>query len=184
MTKKNSEPNQFISFFVAGQELAFPILRLCDVVLSDAIRAFASTESAVRGALDYEGSILPAIEVGMKFGLASSPTTPLTRVMIVVVTIGGERTQIGVLVEGINEGFELPRRRIEKAPSTMAGAEYLMGVVKLEDRSVPLIDVDRLLSVADLKLIAALKSSGIEPLAAAEVNDGFNLPRPLPCKTA
>ena len=184
MTKKNSEPNQFISFFVAGQELAFPILRLCDVVLSDAIRAFASTESAVRGALDYEGSILPAIEVGTKFGLASSPTTPLTRVMIVVVTIGGERTQIGVLVEGINEGFELPRRRIEKAPSTMAGAECLLGVVKLEDRSVPLIDVDRLLSLADLKLIAALRSSGIEPLATDEVNDGFNLPRPLPCKTA
>ena len=181
MTRKTSEPNQFISFFVAGQEFAIPILRLCDVLLSDAIKALPSTESAVRGAVDYEGSISPAIEVGAKFGLASSPTTPLTRVMIVVVTLCGERTQIGVFVEGINEGFELPRRRIEKAPSTMAGAEYLIGVVKLEDRSVPLIDVDRLLSRADLELIAALRSRGIEPFAATEVNDRFNLPRNLPC---
>ena len=183
MTRKTSEPNQFISFFVAGQELAFPILRLSDVLLSDAMRAFSSTESALRGALDYEGSILPVIDVGTKLGLASNPITPLTRVMIVLLTIGGERMQIGVLVEGINEGFELPRRRIEKAPSTTAGAEYLIGVVKLEDRSVPLIDVDRLLSPADLKLIAELRSGGIEPFAAGVVDPSFNLPRDLPCKT-
>jgi len=183
MTRKTSELNQFISFFVASQEFAFPILRLCDVLLCDAMRALPSAQSAVRGVLDYEGSILPAIDVGAKFGLASSPATPLTRVMIVVVTVGGERTQIGVLVEGINEGFELSRRRIEKAPNTVTGAEYLIGVVKLEDRSVPLIDVERLLSPADLKLIAALRSSRIEPFATGVVDHSFNLLRKLPWET-
>jgi purine-binding chemotaxis protein CheW len=183
MTRKIRELHQFISFFVAGQEFAFPILRLCDVLLCDAVRALPSAQSAVRGALDYEGSILPAIDVGAKFGLTSSPTTP-TRVMIVVVTVGGDRTQVGVLVESINEGFELPRRRVEKAPNTVAGAEYLIGVVKLEDRSVPLIDVERLLSPADLKLIAELRSGGVEPFAAGAVGHSFNLPRNLPWKTA
>ena len=183
MTRKTPELNQFISFFVAGQELAFPILRLCDVLLCDAVRELPSAQSVVRGALNYEGSILPAIDVGAKFGLASSTTTPLTRVMIVVVTVGGERTQIGVLVEGINEGFELSRRRIERAPKTAIGAEYLIGVVKLEDRSVPLIDVERLLSQADLELIAALRSNGIEPFAAGVVDHSFDLLRKLPWKS-
>lgn len=183
MTRKTPELHQFISFFVAGQEFAFPILRLCDVLLCDAVRALPSAQSAVRGALDYEGSILPAIDVAAKFGLAASPITPATRVMIVVVAIGGERVPIGVLVEGINEGFELSRRRIEKAPSTIAGTEYLIGIVKLEGRSVPLIDVDRLLSPADLKLIAELRSGGIEPFAGGVVDPSFNLPRDLPCKT-
>ncbi|HEX4803729.1 MAG TPA: chemotaxis protein CheW [Myxococcaceae bacterium] len=184
MTRKTPELHQFISFFVAGQEFALPILRLCDVLLCDAVRALPSAQSAVRGALDYEGSILPAIDVGAKFGLTSSPTSPSTRVMIVVVTVGGDRTQVGVLVESINEGFELPRRRVEKAPNTVAGAEYLIGVVKLEDRSVPLIDVERLLSPADLELIAQLRSGGVEPFAAGAVGHSFNFPRNLPWKTA
>jgi purine-binding chemotaxis protein CheW len=183
MGRKTPEPNQFLSFFVAGQELAFRILRLCGVQSSDAMRPLASNESAVRGVLDYEANALPVIDVAAKFGLGQSPIGPSTHVMIVVAAIDGERAPIGVLVESINEGFELPKRRIQKAPSTMPGSKCLIGVGNVGNRSIPLIDVDRMLSDHDLKLIDALRSSGTEPSATVDAGT-FNLPRKLSEKQA
>ena len=194
------QSNQFLSFFIAGRELACRILSLSGVRLADGMSAFPLSESVVRGVLDYEGSLLPVIDVTAKFGLSRCPITPTTRVLIVVVSIDGERTSIGVLVEGISEAFELAKRRILRAPNSMHGAEYLVGIAKFEDRSVPLIDVDRLLSRDDLKLIAALRSSGInqiaksngseqverssgiEQVATDDPDERFNFLR-TPCKT-
>jgi purine-binding chemotaxis protein CheW len=161
------QSNQFLSFFIAGQEFAIRILCLSGVRLADGLSAFPLSDSVIRGILDYEGSLLPVIDVTAKFGPTRCPITPTTRVLIDVVTLDGERTSIGVLVEGISEAFELAKRRIQRAPIAMEGAEYLLGIAKFEDRSVPLIDLDRLLSKDDHKLIIALRSNGIEQMASS-----------------
>jgi purine-binding chemotaxis protein CheW len=66
----------------------------------------------------------------------------------VVVTRGEELA--GLVVDAITQVIRVPAERIEPPPQTIgeADAEYLRGVVRLDERLVILLDLARVLEIA------------------------------------
>ena len=111
----------------------------------------------VRGVLNLRGTVVPIIDLPVKFGL---PATTLGGTYIVVVDLvwNGEAVRLGLVTPGIGRVVEVAEEEINAVPDfgTRIQSEYLRGVARIDERFVLFLDAERLLSPAELLRITAL----------------------------
>ena len=114
----------------------------------------------VRGVMNLRGSVVPVIDLTVKFGLPESPVTNRTCIVIAEVALDGEPAVMGIVVDAVSQVLELSPADIEPPPAfgTSVRVDYLLGLGKFGDRFVLLLDIDRVLSAAELLKAASLES--------------------------
>ena len=101
----------------------------------------------VSGVINLRGRITPVVDLRKRFELAQQEITRDSR--IVVVDIDGD--DIGMIVDAVTEVLRISTTQIHRPPSTMSaagGSDYIVGIAKLEERLVLLLDLERVLTTA------------------------------------
>lgn len=140
--------SQYLTFTLAGEEYAFGILRVREILEYDTITRVPNAPAGVRGVINLRGRVVPVVDLAQPFGLPPTATTRRTCVVIVEVEAGGEQLVLGVLADAVQQVLDLAPADIEPAPAfgTRVRTDYLRGVGKVDgQRFVLLLDVDRLL---------------------------------------
>jgi purine-binding chemotaxis protein CheW len=147
--KKNS--SQFVGFQVDGQQYAFRIEQIQEIVILDQVTQTPQVADYVEGVSNLRGAIIPIINLRKLFGLDPKPTDADTRTIVVNV---GERT-MGCTVDMVSQVIRIPEESIQPAPETVtaAGANYISGFAKLDERLVIVLDIDELLNPENLDRI-------------------------------
>jgi purine-binding chemotaxis protein CheW len=145
--------SQFVGFEVDGQEYAFRIEQIQEIVILDRVTQTPQVADYVEGVSNLRGAIIPIINLRKLFGLAPRAADAQTRT--IVVNVGG-RT-MGCTVDLVSQVIRIPVEAIQPAPEsvTAGGADYISGFAKLNDRLVILLDIDELLSPEKLSRIRA-----------------------------
>jgi purine-binding chemotaxis protein CheW len=151
---ENAVVQQFLSFVVADGDCAVPILEVREILQFEGVTPVPGAPRAVRGVINLRGSVVPVVDVAVKFGRPEIAPTRWTCVVVVEARLGEQRTLVGLLADSVREVLELRAEEIEPPPALGNGArtEYVVGMGKLGKGFVLLIDVDRLLS-AEEKLV-------------------------------
>ena len=81
--------------------------------------------------------------LGHRFDLPEAEATDESRIMVLNV---GSKT-VGIVVDAVSEVLRVSHKDIAPPPATVAGLgrEYLTGLVKLEDRLLIMLDIDKIL---------------------------------------
>ena len=110
------------------------------------------TPSFVEGVINLRGKVIPVIDLRKRFSLTVNERNNENR--IVVVDIGGQ--DIGVIVDAVNEVLRILSDSVEPPSSVITGADsdYLLGIAKLEDRLIILLDLERVLSEEEQEILA------------------------------
>ncbi len=139
--KKNS--SQFVGFQVAGQQYAFRIEQIQEIVILRQVTRTPQVPDYVEGVSNLRGSIIPIINLRKLFGLEPKPADSETRTIVVNV---GERT-MGCTVDVVSQVMRIPEDDIQPAPETITsvGASYVSGFAKLDDSLMIILDIDELL---------------------------------------
>ena len=147
---------QYLSFQVAGETYAVGVLQAREIIEYTAVTRVPHAPPAVRGVINLRGSVVPVVDLAVKFGLPQSEIGRRTCVVIVECTIDGESLVMGVMADAVSSVLDLAPADIEPAPSfgTRVRTEYLKGMGKLDGGFVLLLDMDKLLS-ADEAAVAA-----------------------------
>jgi purine-binding chemotaxis protein CheW len=105
----------------------------------------------VKGVINYEGMILPIINLGIKFHLIASEIEENTK--IIVTKYGGTRT--GIIVDLVSEVLNANLGDIETPPDIMAGISkrYIKGLIKRNDKIIIFLDMSNVLTEEEKKLI-------------------------------
>lgn len=105
----------------------------------------------VKGVINYEGMILPVINLGIKFHLISSKIEESTK--IIVTKYGGTRT--GIIVDLVSEVINANLDDIESPPDIMAGVSkrYIKGLIKRNDKIIIFLDMSTVLTEEEKKLV-------------------------------
>ena len=105
----------------------------------------------VKGVINYEGMILPIINLGIKFHLASSKIEENTK--IIVTKYGGTRT--GIIVDLVSEVINANLDDIESPPDIMAGISkrYIKGLIKRNEKIIIFLDMSTVLTEDEKNLI-------------------------------
>ena len=147
-TTLEGEHAQYLTFQVADAEYGVGILQVREIIEYDTITRVPHAPSAVRGVINLRGSVVPVVDLAVKFGLPESRITKRSCVIVVECVLDGELTVMGVLCDAVSQVIDLTTADIEPAPAfgSRVRIEFLRGMGKVGGKFVLLLDLDRLLS--------------------------------------
>ncbi|WP_437877830.1 chemotaxis protein CheW [Sorangium sp. So ce513] len=177
MISQASRPvSQYISFLIAGDEYAVNILRAREIVEHGATSRVPMMPACIVGAMNLRGRVVPVIDLAVKLGLPPTEVSRWTCVLIVEIELDGEDTRLGLLIDAVGDVLTLSEDEIEPAPRFGAPVrtDELLGMAKMGDKLVMLLDIDRVLSPAELLASTALGPS--DPRASPALSGSHGAP--------
>ncbi|MHB1033385.1 MAG: chemotaxis protein CheW [Pirellulales bacterium] len=141
---------QLVSFRLAQEEYGIEITKVREIILMGEITRVPQTPEYVKGLINLRSTVIPIVDLRLRFGLAQEEQTQDTRIM--VMNVAGK--MIGIIVDAVSEVLRISKEQIASPPPTVAGLgrEYLTGLVKLENRLLILLDIDKILDHNDVNL--------------------------------
>jgi purine-binding chemotaxis protein CheW len=165
-----AEPSQYLTFMLGGEMFAIGILAIKEIIEYQSLTEVPMMPPCVRGVINLRGSVVPVIDLAARFGKPAAAVTKRTCIVIVEIGADGERQDVGVTVDAVNEVLEIPQSDIESAPSFGANirTDFIEGMGKLNDRFIIILDTDHVLSVDDVQALSQLGETGNAAGAVAE----------------
>lgn len=156
LPRQSASPGQYLTFFLAGEEYGSAILGVKEIIEYDTLTTVPATPPWVRGVINLRGSVVPVIDLAVKFGLPEIEVTKRTCIVIVEVELDGELAVMGILADAVSQVVDFSADDIEPAPAfgTQIHVDYLLGMGKLSEKFVLLLNKDRVLSLGELMTMA------------------------------
>ncbi len=164
------ERHQYLSFSMGGADYAVGILRVKEILQFESITRVPSVPRSVRGVINLRGTVVPVVDLAVKFGQGETPVTKRTCVLVVEVSLAGQSAVMGVLADGVTEVLELGKDDIEPPPPFGARIQvpFLTGMGKVGQEFVLLIDLDMILDAEEKELAANPPQMPLAEAAATE----------------
>ncbi len=139
---------QFLSFWLDGQEYALDILRVQEIREWAPVTPIPNTVSYVRGVMNLRGAVVPVIDLRLRLCVPEQAYTPQTVVIVIHVHGDDRRRIMGVVVDAVAEVYDLAPGRITPPPEVTAqGLEnHVRGLVSVDERMLTILDFDRMLT--------------------------------------
>ncbi len=114
---ETSERRQYLAFSFAGGDYAVGILKVKEILQYDEITRVPSTPRWIRGVLNLRGSVVPVVDLAVKFGLREGAVTNRTCVLVVETVLDGSSIVMGLVADAVSEVIELAADDIEETPA-------------------------------------------------------------------
>jgi purine-binding chemotaxis protein CheW len=152
---------QYVTFSLMGEEYALQIEQVREIVQCERVTSIPSMPPVVRGVMNLRGTVIPVIDLPLKFGLPGTPVGPATYVVVVDVVWSGEAVRLGLLTTELGRVIDVTAADLKPVPDfgTRIQSEYLRGVGQIDGRFALFLDTERLLSPAELLRITAIDAS-------------------------
>jgi purine-binding chemotaxis protein CheW len=170
--KHSARAGQYLTFVTAGEEYAVHILKVKEIVEYGAVTVVPNTPGWIRGVTNLRGSVVPVIDLAVKFALPASRITKFSCIIITEVASEGEMLTLGVLADLVNQVLDLSEDDIEDAPSfgTPVKLDYLLGIGRIEQKFCLILDIDKVLSTDELLAVAESSEAESEGARGAIVD--------------
>ena len=152
--RRDDELLQLVTFSTGDEEFGVDILRVQEIIRTMAITKVPKAPEFVEGVINLRGKVIPIIDLRRRFGLQPKTHDKHTRIIVIEIN----NMIVGFVVDSVSEVLRIPASTVEPPPPVVAGleSEYISGVGKLHDRLLILLDLDKLLSHADLESLGQL----------------------------
>ena len=156
----STEADKLVTFRLGEDLFAADIYSVERVLRYAAPTPVPDMPAYIEGVMDYQGRVVPIVNLRRRFELPDAPVVNETRTL--VLNVAGE--WIGVVVDAVTEVASYDKAALSAPPKLFRGlsAEYLKGIVRRDDRLVIFLDVDHLLASSDR---IALQAAGAKELA-------------------
>lgn len=162
-----TETGQYLTFKLDEEVFALDISTVREVLDFTKITKVPQTPDFMLGVINLRGSVMPVVDMRLKFGLSKTELTVNTCIIIVEVELDGEITMLGALVDSVQEVMELDSDQIEPPPriGTRLNTKFIKGMGKQDDRFLIIIEIAKVFSVEEL---AIAQEMGGEQMDLAE----------------
>jgi purine-binding chemotaxis protein CheW len=153
---------QFLTFTVAGEMFGVAIASVKEIIEYRSPTDVPMMPAYMRGVINLRGRVVPVIDLNVRFGREASADTRRTCIVIVEIVQEAQQLDIGVVVDAVSAVIEIGDADIEPAPAFGARlrADFLGGMGKVAGKFVILLDIDRVLSVAELAMLGGAEGGG------------------------
>jgi purine-binding chemotaxis protein CheW len=146
---------QYLTYKLADEVFASDITKVREVLDFTTITRVPKMPDFLRGVINLRGSVVPVVDLRLKFGMPKTDQTVDTCVIITEVNVDGEQTTIGVLADSVQEVMDLDPNSIEPAPKIGTGLnmDFIKGMGKHNDGFIIILDIDKIFSPEELSAI-------------------------------
>ncbi|MDD5007912.1 MAG: chemotaxis protein CheW [Syntrophorhabdaceae bacterium] len=150
---------QYLTFQLGSEIFAIDVSNVREILEFTTVTKVPQTPEFMRGVINLRGSVVPVLDMRLKFGMSVTEKTVNTCIIVVEVSFEGETTIIGALVDSVQEVFELEPDQIEPAPKigTQLRTEFIRGMGKRDDQFIIILDADKVFSSEELSIAQSMK---------------------------
>ena len=143
---------QYVTFTLEDEVYGINVMQVQEVLREIEVAPVPGAPHYVTGIINLRGNVVSVIDARTRFGLPPRESTPLTRIIV----IEAQQQIIGILVDSVAEVVDIEVSEIETAPNVgnEETARYIDGVVSRDEKLLILVDLNKLLSEAELGEIA------------------------------
>ncbi len=144
--------SQYLTFRLGGEIFAVGILAVKEIIEYVTPTVVPLMPQTVRGVINLRGSVLPVVDLSVRFGQDVVEAGRRTCIIIVETMLQGERQVIGVVVDAVDAVLEVPASDIGPTPAFGARirADFISGIARIGGRFVILVDLDAVLALEDV----------------------------------
>jgi len=136
-----------IGFRIGSEEYGLALSTVQEIITTPRITRVPKAPTYIKGVINLHGNVIPVIDIARRFKIGETKIGPGSRV--VVIDMADEA--IGLLAESVSKVASFSASQIQPPPPLVAGiaAEYLQGVVRLRNRFLIFLDLQKTLGEDD-----------------------------------
>lgn len=152
-----SETRQYLTFKLDDEVFAVDVAKVREILELTSITKVPQTPPFMRGVINLRGSVVPVVDLRLKFGMTETERTVDTCIIVVEVTHEHETLVLGALADSVQEVFEMEPGQVEPAPriGTKLNTDFILGMGKHDGQFIMILDIDRTFTSDELATAGA-----------------------------
>ena len=150
--------SQYLTFRLEKEEYALDVADVREVLEQrlNHITKIPRTPDYLRGVINVRGSVVPVVDMRLKFNMKETEETIDTCIIVIEVSLdgskGGRTTILGVLADSVQEVVDLEPEQIEPAPEigNQLKTEFITGIGKKDDKFIIILKINKILTAKEL----------------------------------
>ncbi|MBI5921353.1 MAG: chemotaxis protein CheW [Betaproteobacteria bacterium] len=144
---------EYLTFTLGPEEYAIDILKVQEIRGYDAVTTIANAPAFIKGVVNLRGTIVPIVDLRIKFGVGNVEYTPFT--VVIILNISGR--VVGIVVDSVSDVTMLRPEQIRPAPEFAATVDtkFILGLGTLDERMLIVVDIERLMLSSEMALVDA-----------------------------
>lgn len=157
---------QYLTFNLDKELFTVDVSRAQEVLEFKSITRVPQTPDFMRGVINLRGSVVPVVDLRLKFGMSETENTVDTCIIVVELTLEGENTVLGVLADSVQEVIDLNPDEIEPPPKIGSSikTDFIVGMGKKDSNFVIILNFDRVFSIEEMESVKAGKEKAPAPI--------------------
>lgn len=142
---------EYLAFTLGSEEYGIDILRVQEIRGYEPVTRIANAPEFIKGVVNLRGTIIPVVDMRIKFNLGTPTYDQFT--VVIILNIAGR--VVGMVVDSVSDVTTLTPDQVRPAPEigTVFDTDYLIGLGTLGERMLILVDIDKLMSGSEMGLI-------------------------------
>jgi purine-binding chemotaxis protein CheW len=158
-TRQGSAGREFLTFRLGNEEYGIDILKVQEIRSYEPPTKIANAPSYLKGVVNLRGVIVPIVDLRVKFNCVNEQGEAEINSFTVVIVLNVKGRVVGAVVDSVSDVMQLNDQTIQPAPemsSSIVDTSYITGIANVSDRLLILMDIESLMSSAEMGLINAL----------------------------
>jgi purine-binding chemotaxis protein CheW len=147
-TEQDMESQTYLSFELNEEVFAINVSMVINILEMSHITRVPKTPDYLKGVINLRGTVLPVVDMRLRFGLSQKVDTVDTSIIVLSLDINDEPLRIGILVDAVKEVLVLKTSEITPSPAIGAkyDANFIAGMWRLNESFIMILDIAKVFS--------------------------------------
>ena len=147
----NAPVGEYLTFILGNEEYGIEILKVQEIRGYDAVTKIANTPDFIKGVINLRGTIVPIVDLRLRFNLGTADYNEFT--VVIILNLSGRI--MGIVVDGVSDVITLQAAQLRAVPDLVStiDTKYLLGLGTVENRMLILVDIESLMTSHEMALI-------------------------------
>jgi purine-binding chemotaxis protein CheW len=149
----DTAPQEFLTFTLGKEEYGIEILKVQEIRSYEVVTTIANAPDFIKGVVNLRGTIVPIVDMRIKFNLGEVDYTQFT--VVIILNVAGR--VVGMVVDSVSDVISLTASQIRQPPnfSSTFDVRYITGLGTVDQRMLILVDIEKLMTGSDMGLMDA-----------------------------
>jgi purine-binding chemotaxis protein CheW len=145
---KPQDSQQYLTFLLEDQEYGLEIFKIREIRGHAPITPIPNVPPHVRGVMNLRGTVLPVVDLRMKFRL---PPVEYGKFTVIVIANVADKT-VGLLVDAVSDVLTVENDAMRDPPNfgTAVDTRFINGIFQSRERLTVALNLEQLLTECDL----------------------------------
>ena len=141
------DEQQYLTFIMSGEEYGVDILAVQEIRGWEEPTLIPNAPPYIRGVINLRGTIVPIMDLRLRFGLREADYTATTVVIILKFDSDHGERVMGIVVDAVSDVYTISDQETRRPPELTEDdhSDFLKGLVSVNEKMVILLDVAQLL---------------------------------------